>query len=200
MLPNLKMKTKGKRCLQEFNNHYDYRAKNIHCINHRALLYPDPFSNLCSTQIISRASDNVSITGSGNGLCYLFLIKSSPQWKWKQNERAVCKSWTAHLITKAKIFIVVMIALCYIPIPSRICAVHSTHESDNVSITGSGNGLCHPFPIKSSPRWVRRLYRVDSRFAPSHWETALLCVSHWLGTSLEQALLYKYINRIWRSN
>ena len=32
--------------------------------------------------------------------------------------------------------------------------------------------------------------RVDSRFEPSQWETALLCndVSHWLGTSLESAL------------
>ena len=33
--------------------------------------------------------------------------------------------------------------------------------------------------------------RADSRFAPSKWETALLCndVSHWLGTSLESVLL-----------
>ena len=32
--------------------------------------------------------------------------------------------------------------------------------------------------------------RVDSRFAPSQWETALLCntVSHWLGARLESAL------------
>ena len=31
----------------------------------------------------------------------------------------------------------------------------------------------------------------DSRFAPSQWETALLCndVSHWLGANLESALL-----------
>ena len=33
--------------------------------------------------------------------------------------------------------------------------------------------------------------RADSRFAPSQWETALLCndISHWLGASLESALL-----------
>ena len=32
--------------------------------------------------------------------------------------------------------------------------------------------------------------RVDSRFAPSQWETVLLCndVSHWLGASLESSL------------
>ena len=32
--------------------------------------------------------------------------------------------------------------------------------------------------------------RTDSRFAPSQWETALLCndVSHWLGANLESAL------------
>ena len=34
------------------------------------------------------------------------------------------------------------------------------------------------------------VYRADSRFAPSQWETALLCndISHWLGASLETAL------------
>ena len=33
--------------------------------------------------------------------------------------------------------------------------------------------------------------RADSRFAPSQWETALPCngVSHWLGASLESALI-----------
>ena len=33
--------------------------------------------------------------------------------------------------------------------------------------------------------------RADSRFAPSQWETALLCndISHWLGASLESALV-----------
>ena len=32
--------------------------------------------------------------------------------------------------------------------------------------------------------------KADSRFAPSQWETALLCndVSHWLGANLESAL------------
>ena len=34
-------------------------------------------------------------------------------------------------------------------------------------------------------------FRVDSRFAPSQWETALLCndVSHWLGANLESTLV-----------
>ena len=38
--------------------------------------------------------------------------------------------------------------------------------------------------------------RADSRFAPSQWETALLCndVSHWLGASLESALINTEIN------
>ena len=36
-----------------------------------------------------------------------------------------------------------------------------------------------------------RILRADSRFAPSQWETALLCndVSHWLSASLESALM-----------
>ena len=35
-------------------------------------------------------------------------------------------------------------------------------------------------------------YRADSRFAPSQWESALLCndVSHWLGASIELPLKY----------
>ena len=35
------------------------------------------------------------------------------------------------------------------------------------------------------------IFRADSRFAPSQWETALLCndVSHWLGAKLESALI-----------
>ena len=38
--------------------------------------------------------------------------------------------------------------------------------------------------------WV--YYSADSRFAPSQWETALLCndVSHWLNASLESALFH----------
>ena len=36
------------------------------------------------------------------------------------------------------------------------------------------------------------IYKADSKFAPSQWETALLCkdVSHWLGASLESTLIY----------
>ena len=39
---------------------------------------------------------------------------------------------------------------------------------------------------------IRLLYRAGFRFTPSQWEMALLCnkVSHWLGASLESALLY----------
>ena len=38
------------------------------------------------------------------------------------------------------------------------------------------------------------LYRAVSRFAPSQWETVLLCgdVSHWLGANLESALSLFY--------
>ena len=39
-------------------------------------------------------------------------------------------------------------------------------------------------------------YMAYTRFAPSLWETALLCndISHWLGTSLESALGYFSVN------
>ena len=46
---------------------------------------------------------------------------------------------------------------------------------------------------------VGNICRADSRFAPSQWETALLCndVSHWLGASLESALIwYMYLEEL----
>ena len=45
------------------------------------------------------------------------------------------------------------------------------------------------------------LYMTDSRFAPSQWETALLCndVSHRLGTNLESAMLYIIITFVFFS-
>ena len=65
----------------------------------------------------------------------------------------------------------------------------------------SQNKYIHPLLYTCRP-WVTSLLdihmhrlrycnRADSRFAPSQWETALLCngVSHWLGASLESALL-----------
>ena len=38
---------------------------------------------------------------------------------------------------------------------------------------------------------IQQSLRADSRFAPSQWETPLLCndVSHWLGTNLESTLV-----------
>ena len=60
-----------------------------------------------------------------------------------------------------------------------------------------------PWPRKGRVRMVHRwaafsdtstyIIRAGSRFAPSQWETALLCndVSHWLGTSLEKYLILK---------
>ena len=49
---------------------------------------------------------------------------------------------------------------------------------------------------KTTPLPTKNIYRADSRFVPSQWETALLCndVSHLLGASLELALcVYIYI-------
>ena len=53
--------------------------------------------------------------------------------------------------------------------------------------------------------WKEALYayqwvlRADSRFAPSQWETALLCndVSHWLGANLESTLVLFFYSVIY---
>ena len=47
-------------------------------------------------------------------------------------------------------------------------------------------------------RWI--ILRADSRFAPSQWETALLCndVSHWQDASLESSLTWEWSEKnIW---
>ena len=51
---------------------------------------------------------------------------------------------------------------------------------------------------------VWMVFRSDSRFAPSQWETVLLCnaVSHWLGTSLESSLVLFFsvaMQTVWAS-
>ena len=62
----------------------------------------------------------------------------------------------------------------------------ATHAQGWVTekVLGSG-GLIGMMFMKCST-----ISRADSRFAPSQWETALLCndVSHWLGASLESVL------------
>ena len=55
----------------------------------------------------------------------------------------------------------------------------------------SNVALCNLCTISIAPKYTPG---ADSRFAPSQWETALLCndVSHWLGARLEWTLLRKY--------
>ena len=92
--------------------------------------------------------------------------------------------------------------------------IHSTRNGSNTLFSPSAlkphtlNYFC------PAPTWLICLgplanqpciCRADSRFAPSQWETALLCndVSHWLGLSLESALyMWKHLwcpAGIWKS-
>ena len=50
------------------------------------------------------------------------------------------------------------------------------------------SNLCQ---MRTAMQRITHYYSDDSRFAPSQWETSLHCndVSHWLGASLESALL-----------
>ena len=71
-----------------------------------------------------------------------------------------------------------------------------------LTIQGSESHIVHIQRCELDDDWCARRWRMapgdiakhvcraDSRFAPSQWETALLCndVSHWLGASLESAL------------
>ena len=57
-----------------------------------------------------------------------------------------------------------------------------------INIGHSSTNYSQKIPHSSPMRWM--YIRVDSRFAPSQWETSLQSnvVSHWLGTNLESAL------------
>ena len=46
--------------------------------------------------------------------------------------------------------------------------------------------------------YLHTQFMVDSRFAPSQWETVLLCseVFHWLGANLESALIYYHFSKL----
>ena len=69
------------------------------------------------------------------------------------------------------------------PPPGAIQLALTGSSSWNTSRSSDGNWQ-HSLIYSTEP------HRTDSRFAPSQWETALLCndVSHWLGASVESAL------------
>ena len=73
------------------------------------------------------------------------------------------------------------------------------HFCSEWCIVGYGTSALCDLLIWSNGRRSFMRNRADSRFAPSQWETALLCngVSHWLGASLESAL--KDDRRHWRA-
>ena len=70
-----------------------------------------------------------------------------------------------------------------------ILLITSRLQSHDSSCTVFGVATS-PWPVLTLPLWT--IHRADSRFAPSQWETALLCndVSHWLGTNLEPVQMH----------
>ena len=69
--------------------------------------------------------------------------------------------------------------------------IRSPPQGDNVLRALKG---FHYHATMNQAWWSNKLqlyHRADSRFAPSQWETGLLCndVSHWLGASLKSALI-----------
>ena len=79
------------------------------------------------------------------------------------------------------------------------------HRAD-YDVIVMGIGALISYIHKNSGMWLllhvlisKVVCRADSRFAPSQWETALLCndVSHWLGASLDQPWFVKTANKCW---
>ena len=80
-------------------------------------------------------------------------------------------------------------------VPCLLMACHtrshgiSSYGIDQICPEYSGHGTQRVNSLRLSVRVMQ--IRADSRFVPSQWQTALLCndVSHWLGASLESALI-----------
>ena len=77
------------------------------------------------------------------------------------------------------------------------------HSACHPSQPHSGAGSCQLINLlwtcHSQDCFSRDIFhRADSRFAPSQWETMLLCndVSHWLGASLESSLFHLICSRV----
>ena len=81
---------------------------------------------------------------------------------------------------------------------SSECEVGHNKNGNDALINGDSNRIVpverrttasrqHRRSVEEGAGSTRHQIRADSRFAPSQWETALLCndVSHWLGTNLE---------------
>ena len=71
--------------------------------------------------------------------------------------------------------------------------------ASEVTLRDMGENDHHQIIIDHKPLYIwwdvlyiiESINRADSRFAPSQWETVLVCnnICHWLGASLELALL-----------
>ena len=64
-------------------------------------------------------------------------------------------------------------------------------EANHMTGTWQGHDSKHVDTfVMTCFRCEKMILRADSRFAPSQWETALLCndISHWLGANLESVL------------
>ena len=68
--------------------------------------------------------------------------------------------------------------------------IHRWPVNTGTRLRASGPEICTQDSVENG--LIVTLFRVDSRFVPSQWETALLCngVSDWLGASLESALMF----------
>ena len=72
----------------------------------------------------------------------------------------------------------------------KICRVSESYFMRTLSVMMVISGGWATLMDSLTKTEVDHKHRADSRFAPSQWETALLCndISHWLGASLESAL------------
>ena len=79
--------------------------------------------------------------------------------------------------------------------PSCSCTYWPSHTSNTIHTVWSPHCLSqHSNTLRY--RWTGKWNRADARFAPSQWETPLLCndISHWLAANLASTLWNQFWN------
>ena len=116
-------------------------------------------------------------------ICVSIIQQNTYHWECQEKYRQLEHKYRYDTLGWPAWFIDVCWRQCVFP--TRLCQYYTT----DCSLLGlSGKILTTRTSVQIWETLIA--YRADSRFAPSQWETALLCsdVSYWLSESLESAL------------
>ena len=146
--------------------------------NTSAVYHQNPFENHLSKIPFKSLRDQWV-----KSFTFLFTWPSKPwcQQSWYRS-RSNKKKMSAYGIFRVKVFVLHMLTFI---------TYQCWSDRHLVWIKSNQVTYFHRTCVLAASQEKRWYSRAESRFAPSQWETPLLCndVSHWLGVNLESAIL-----------